>query len=99
MSVQAGIEVSLEMLVGEMSELACESEYHEDDKGLHDNGPATQYVQVFHECLGPIGQIQVRCSAAASSISAHAETRVSCEVCGVVGKLATFLIVLAPIKP
>lgn len=46
MTVQAGVEISLELMVGEMEELGCESTGHHTEPDVHGSGPATHYVRV-----------------------------------------------------
>ena len=45
MTVQAGTEISLELMVGEFEEQACESVSHGDMPQVHE-GPASHYAKV-----------------------------------------------------
>lgn len=54
MTVQAGIEVDtdLELMVGEMPELACEHSQHGSERHAHDDGPAKFYGRGVHDQCG-----------------------------------------------
>lgn len=100
MSIAAGIEVETDLatLVGELEEQACESLHHEDAKAVHDDGPATHYVQSFHQCYGRIGNISTRCAKAAKAIQSHALSLTQCGNCGEVDVLLNFITVIGPIS-
>ena len=51
MTVQAGTELSLEMLVGEMEDQPCEHSEHGTNK-RHNDAPASHYVRGYCECSG-----------------------------------------------
>lgn len=63
MTVQAGIETvtDLEVLVGEMPSVPCESPSHNRRPKAH-QGRATHYAVSTHECFGPVGEVMSICA-------------------------------------
>lgn len=51
MTVQAGVEISLELMVGEMDAQPCEHSQHETHRH-HSDEPASHYVRGFCVCYG-----------------------------------------------
>jgi hypothetical protein len=94
MTVQAGIELDLELMLGEVEAPSCESIAHTSDTLAH-SGPGTHYVNVHHGCTGP--SIQVRCQAFIKLIQSEGAT-LSCRYCGNVGAPDEFLTILGPIS-
>jgi len=52
MTVQAGTEISLELLVGEFEEQACEHTQHATYRDAHQDEPASHYIRGYCICTG-----------------------------------------------
>ncbi|MFJ4288013.1 hypothetical protein ACIPY0_20420 [Paenarthrobacter nicotinovorans] len=99
MTVQAGVEfeTDLDLLVGDMPAIPCESKDHGTGNKHHDDGPATHYAQFFHPCHGSIGEIRPVCHRSASEMQKYASCTAKCRRCGEKNLLSAFMIVLSPI--
>jgi hypothetical protein len=86
-SVDVSTEVDVTALVGEMPDQPCESANHgHPDPVLgvnHDDGPATHYLQMMHECswIGA-GEIYAGCTKTAGKASYRMTRKVNCMDCG-----------------
>lgn len=97
MTVQAGIEISLELMVGEMEELSCEHPQHEVRKGVsHDSGPAKFYARGICPACMFFGDVRAVCSAYAAV--ATSEQPMFCLGCNHIGPAREMTQVLGPIK-
>ena len=52
MTVQAGTELNLEVLVGEFEEQACEHSEHQIRRDFHGDAPASHYIRGYCACRG-----------------------------------------------
>lgn len=96
MTVQAGIEMDLELLVGEFEEQACEHSQH-GTSGLHSDEPATHYVRAWCECADSQPTvIYAACPRFVAFAKSDALNR--CRRCGHKSKANEMFEVLAPIN-
>ena len=98
MTVQAGIEFDLELLVGELPVIPCESVGHATVKFVHDDGPATHYVQGIHEGCRSFGQIEAMCEKAVGILLDFADEEFQCLKCGQFLPLREQCKVIGPIR-
>jgi len=97
MTVQAGTEISLELLIGELEELSCEHQQHETRQGLsHDSGPAKFYARGTCPKCGFFGEIRAVCAAYAAI--SRSDAIMQCLACGHLGPAQEMSQVLAPIN-
>jgi len=97
MTVQAGIEMDLELMVGELEDMACEHQQHEARQGLtHDSGPAKFYARGICPRCGFFGEARTVCSAFAAV--ARTNTIMRCCDCKHLGPAREMTQILGPIK-
>lgn len=97
MTVQAGVEISLELLVGEMEELSCEHQQHETRQGLsHDSGSAKFYARGICPKCNFFGEIRAVCATYAAISTT--DTIMRCLSCGHFGAAHEMSQVLGPIQ-
>jgi hypothetical protein len=86
MSTEIGLELDVLALVGEMPDQPCESAYHTEPeaKGIwHDDGPATHYLQMVHECSWMAeGEIYAGCALSAANARRVEGRPIHCSSCG-----------------
>lgn len=73
--------VDIATLVGMESEQPCEEDGHEGDSEIHDGGPATHYLQIFHACYGDLGMIEAVCTGAANFVTQNRDLEYTCGDC------------------
>ena len=97
MTVQAGIEVSLEMLVGEMPAVACAHQDHQSDPEGH-SGDASHYT--MWRCLNPqCGWSSAVLPICQRFIDWAMSNDLNCRSCKHASEGKAAIRVLAPIKP
>lgn len=88
MSVDAGTETDIWALVGDLPAQPCESVNHGHPilGDNHDDGPATHYLQMMHECswMGK-GEIYAGCAKTAARAAYNSGRKISCRDCGTKG--------------
>jgi hypothetical protein len=95
MTVQAGVEISLELLVGEMEELGCEHVQHVTHKAVH-NGPATHYSRRECKFCGDVGEVEAVCQPYTDHVAQGRPLQ--CMVCLEQGPAQQIRKILAPVK-
>lgn len=95
MTVQAGTELTLELLVGDMPEIPCEHSQHGTDSRFHQDEAATHYVQGFCRCSGWT-EAYAACPKFVASIQESGLNR--CPRCGYLARRNTVFKVLGPIE-
>lgn len=81
MSTALDLEVDFDLLTSEMEAPPCESPHHNAPRTSHDDGEATHYMLIGHECYGPVGQIIAVCASYARYWGRDARY-LSCVWCG-----------------
>lgn len=97
MTVQAGTEISLELMVGEFEQQACELPEHDTNLDVHDNGPATHYVMGIHPGCPTFQKAEAVCSRAASTIIQYGSEWFECSRCASLTDLNRLFKVISPI--
>ena len=62
MSTAVDVGIDFDLIADEFAQ-ACESPHHGRVDSSHDDGPATHYMLIGHECYGPVGGILAVCHA------------------------------------
>ena len=96
MTVQAGVEISLELLVGEMPTIPCEHSQHHVGGTAH-GGEATHYSQRNCTFCGDISEIQAVCLPFATHVLTDGLLR--CMACEKDGNAHLIRKILGLVKP
>lgn len=96
MTVEAGVEASLELLVGEMPPIPCEHSAHNEDRKHHDTGNATHMLQGRCPGCKQIGPLQAVCATYVSALFVP-NLKSRCDSCGHRDEGYKFIHVLTPI--